>query len=441
MRILLINPWIHDFAAYDLWSKPLGLLTIAAHLKKLGCSIGYIDCLDRFHPRLKKFLTGKLPRTSVYGSGNYFTQAINKPLVFASIPRTYKRYGMPIEVFEELLKEEPRPDVILVSSAMTYWYGGVVEAIALAKKSFKGVPVLLGGIYAQLCPIHARDHSGADFVYNGKSITEVIKLISQYTNTALHLLASDTRGLFPLYELYAELPYVTLRTSSGCPFRCSYCGWYLLEDVIRQTEPERVVRHIARYHNRHGIKNFAFYDDALLYRAENHLIKILKHLIKQKISVYFHTPNGLHVRYITEEIAMLMKKSGFVKPRLGLETVSGARQRQTGAKTTNKEFLRAVTFLKKAGFSSKDIAVNIMIGLPGQDAKEIKDSIAFCAKENLRICLEEYSPVPGTKDFLKSGLTDRSDPLLHNNSAFPLYRAADYHTFQDIKNMVHMLNQ
>jgi len=27
-RILLINPWIYDFAAYDLWVKPLGLLSL-----------------------------------------------------------------------------------------------------------------------------------------------------------------------------------------------------------------------------------------------------------------------------------------------------------------------------------------------------------------------------------------------------------------------------
>jgi hypothetical protein len=50
MRALFINPLIHDFAAYDLWVKPLGLLTIAAYLKKLGVSISLIDCLDRSHP-------------------------------------------------------------------------------------------------------------------------------------------------------------------------------------------------------------------------------------------------------------------------------------------------------------------------------------------------------------------------------------------------------
>jgi hypothetical protein len=51
-HILLINPWIHDFAAYDFWAKPLGLLTIAGILRLHGYEITYIDCLDRFHPEL-----------------------------------------------------------------------------------------------------------------------------------------------------------------------------------------------------------------------------------------------------------------------------------------------------------------------------------------------------------------------------------------------------
>ena len=32
-HILLINPWITDFAAYNFWIKPLGLLYIASLLK------------------------------------------------------------------------------------------------------------------------------------------------------------------------------------------------------------------------------------------------------------------------------------------------------------------------------------------------------------------------------------------------------------------------
>lgn len=64
MRVLLVNPYIHDFAAFDLWSKPLWILKIAGYLKKLNCEISLIDCLDRFHPSLNEFLKGKTPKSS-----------------------------------------------------------------------------------------------------------------------------------------------------------------------------------------------------------------------------------------------------------------------------------------------------------------------------------------------------------------------------------------
>ena len=53
-RVLLVNPWVYDFAAYDLWSKPLGLLYIAAFLRKYDFQVEYIDCMDRYHPQLSK---------------------------------------------------------------------------------------------------------------------------------------------------------------------------------------------------------------------------------------------------------------------------------------------------------------------------------------------------------------------------------------------------
>jgi len=53
-NILLVNPWIHDFAAYDFWAKPMGLLSIASILRSHGFGVYYIDCLDRFHPNAPK---------------------------------------------------------------------------------------------------------------------------------------------------------------------------------------------------------------------------------------------------------------------------------------------------------------------------------------------------------------------------------------------------
>ena len=45
--ILLINPWITDFAAHDLWAKPMGLLMLASLLREGGCRVSFVDCLDR----------------------------------------------------------------------------------------------------------------------------------------------------------------------------------------------------------------------------------------------------------------------------------------------------------------------------------------------------------------------------------------------------------
>ena len=48
--LLLINSWITDFAAFDLWSKPLGLLYLAGLLRQNGHSVRLIDWLDRYDP-------------------------------------------------------------------------------------------------------------------------------------------------------------------------------------------------------------------------------------------------------------------------------------------------------------------------------------------------------------------------------------------------------
>ena len=52
-KILLVNPPIYDFAAYDFWLKPYGLLSVAGYLQKKA-DFELFDYLDRLHPLLKK---------------------------------------------------------------------------------------------------------------------------------------------------------------------------------------------------------------------------------------------------------------------------------------------------------------------------------------------------------------------------------------------------
>jgi hypothetical protein len=127
MQALLVNPWIYDFAAYNLWSEPIGLLAIGACLQGLGWRVSLLDCLDRRHPDLR----GCKIREDTYGRGHYLKTVVPKPDAVRHIPRRFGRYGLPLDTIRRELAAMPAPDVALVTSGMTYWYPGVQQTIAV----------------------------------------------------------------------------------------------------------------------------------------------------------------------------------------------------------------------------------------------------------------------------------------------------------------------
>lgn len=428
LRALVVNPYIYDFACYDLFSKPVGALQIAAALKSSGFRIDLIDCLDRAKLNIKSS-----------GCGNYAFEAVKSPEIFKHIPRIYKRYGISPEVFKQIIARINKPDIILVTSGMTYWYKGAFEVIDILKNKFKDAAVMLGGIYATLCYEHALRFSGADLVYKGTGMNGIINKISELTGVKLNI----TKGAYymPAYELYDKLNYVTLRTSSGCPFKCSYCGWHLMEEKISQRDPEKVVSEIEYFYKKMRVKNFAFYDEALFYNPQKHIKKIIKILLEKRIRADFYTPNGLHARFLDKESAELMKKCNFVQPRLGFESSSLRRQERTGGKIYNDELSAAVKLLKSAGYSAREIGIYVLMGLPNQSCLEMENTIKYAHSLKTRVYIEEYSPIPGTPDYDRSGLSRDCDPLWHNNSVFPLYDHGRSLEFQRLKKMNHELNK
>src|SRR5512135_578985 len=110
-HLLLINPWIYDFTAYDFWMKPLGLLQVAGLLRAAGpFELSYIDCLDRTHPGL-----GKPAPMKPDGRGPLPKETVDKPFVLRGVPRRFSRYGIPTRLFEDALSAVRRPDAVLVT--------------------------------------------------------------------------------------------------------------------------------------------------------------------------------------------------------------------------------------------------------------------------------------------------------------------------------------
>jgi len=425
-HILLINPWITDFAAYHLWIKPLGLLSIASLLRKNGFRVTLIDCLD-FDIKRKK-----------YGDGNFFKTRMEKPVLLKSVPRYYSQYGIPEEMLLKRLSFLEEPDLIGVTSGMTYWYPGVFKIIEITRKFFKKAPIVLGGIYARLCYDHAKKYSGVDIVFNGRKEIEVLKLISGLTEFEIDLskfrnpqsLPVRQAGAFriddlpyPSFDLYPQLDFICMATSRGCPLKCTYCASHFLTKDFFRRDPFKVVEEIEYWTTQYHVNNIAFYDDAFLINPSENFIPIFKEVIKKGTRCNFHTPNGLHIKEIDGEVGDLLFQGGFKTIRLGFETSNEETQIETGKKVDNPSFQRAVRNLKKAGYSGEEIGVYIMVGLPEQRVEEAEESIAFVKETGAKPILVEYSPIPHTPLFEKakqmSPFDIENEPLFHNNSILP----------------------
>ena len=99
--------------------------------------------------------------------------------------------------------------------------------------------------------------------------------------------------------------------------------------------------------------------------------------------------------------------------------------RDLDKKLSEGEFERAVHNLKTAGFSSEEMGVYILMGLPGQSVESVLETIDFVGRTGETPYLAEYSPIPKTPMWkMATAHSDydlSSEPLFHNNTLLPCW--------------------
>ena len=399
MKILLINPPIYDFAVYDFWMKPLGLLYLSSFLKKEKHQVGLLDATNRLDPYFKNI------KGDTFGRGKIQSRKVRKPEILKNIPGTFKRYGIPSKVIGERIQDF-NPEIVMLTCSMTYWYPGLLEIKEVIKSLGIKPILLLGGIYASLLGDHARK-LGFDRIYskNENYIEEIGLEIPEHFRCFPP----------PDYSHYSNLSYACLSTSVGCPFTCPYCSSSYFCKSKEDKEEKQIVEEIYHLYKK-GIKRFAFYDDALLI-TQKRFIRLCERIKEKGIAADFFTPNGLHSRFISREVASSMYETGFKEPRISLETADKSIQEKLSMKTSNDEFIKAVENLTIAGYKKKNIYTYLLAGVPGISYESVEQSILFVAKIGVKISLAEFSPIPGTK--MGENLPD---PLLTNNTVYYHYK-------------------
>jgi hypothetical protein len=421
-RILLVQPPIYDFAAYDFWLRPLGLLRVAGQLRGQA-EMTLFDFLDRRHPAAAAgAATGgdaathsPHRRLDAWGRGEFLTQVVPKPAALAPVPRRFRRLGLPREVFRRFLTDAGGAyDFALVQTTMTYWYPGVREVIEDLRELAPTARIVLGGVYATICPHHARS-LGADLVVAGRDLTPLWQLLG----------LPGQADQPPLWEACDQPRTGAIKLTEGCPLRCTYCSVPLVYGGFTTRPTAQCIGELELM-LRQGVRDVAFYDDALLCRPQDALLPFLRQAGERPGRVNFHTPNALHARLVTPALAAAMVGGGFRTFYLGFESVSDAWQGHTGGKVGRDDLAPAVEDLRSAGAAAGDITAYIIIGHPDDDEQAVEESMACANALGVRITLADFSPVPGTPDGERCRQwADIDEPLWHNKTAFAWARLGE----------------
>jgi hypothetical protein len=404
-RVLLVNPAIHDFAAYDFWLRPYGLLSVAGELRGQADFLCF-DYLNRRHP----FLFGRRElQSDRWRRGRFYSERIDRPACLHDIPRYFQRFGLPRDLFCRFLHEQRPCDYVWIETVMTYWYPSVAEVIEDVRAVWPQTKIVLGGNYVTLCADHAR-RLDADLQVAGTDLQPLWDFLG----------VSPETGQPALWEVYGDTDVGVLKLGEGCPFRCTYCSVPTVYGDFKARSLERSRAELDLLIAQ-GVRNVAFYDDALLFDSEVVLVPFLQELVRRGAPVNLHTPNALNARFLTRDLADLMVRAGFKTFFLGFESRSRHWQQNTGGKVYSEEFAEAVSHLIAAGAEPAEITAYQILGHPQSDLQELEDSMHFVHSLGVRGMLADFSPIPGTPDGEACGRwVDMSEPLMHNNTAFPI---------------------
>lgn len=231
-----------------------------------------------------------------------------------------------------------------------------------------------------------------------------------------------------------------LKITDGCPFKCSYCSVPQIYGGFKPRNIDRCIREFDNL-NQAGVRNIAFYDDALLHKPEEIFFPLLEHIKQKGTHINLHTPNALNARFLTPQAAERMVSAGFKTFYIGFESSNSRWQRQTGSKVFSDELSQAVKNLKAKGVPGSRITAYQILGHPAGERQDLENSMRFVNSLGVRGMLADFSPIPDTPDGELAGKTvDMAEPLNHNKTSFPI-RKLGFDEVNRLKEIQKRLNQ
>ena len=161
-----------------------------------------------------------------------------------------------------------------------------------------------------------------------------------------------------------------VQTKRGCPHKCIYCSYPVLEGArIRPRDPSAVVadvRHLVEQHN----AAYIFFTDSVFNDDEGHFLSVVRELHSEGIKVpwtAFFKPSGLD-----DETVELMRETGLHAAEIGSDAASDTALRNLGKSFLFQDIVDCNDLFARHGVAS---AHYFMFGCPGENPELVLEGI------------------------------------------------------------------
>lgn len=342
------------------------------------------------------------------------------PLGLACLAAVLEQAGISVEVidawaerysFEDLGREVAlrRPDMAGITM-MSPFYTAAMRSVDIVRER-TGALIVVGGPHPSALPEDClADNAHIDFVVIGEGEQTLLDLVLSLegqnkdprsiagiafrqdgrivtTGNArpiqdLDSLPLPARRYFPLekYKTHPPYgkknPYMTLITSRGCPFRCTYCSKSVFGNRYRALSPLRVVAEVKHIIQEFGVKEIHFYDDDFTIDPDR-TAEICERLVRAKLPISWSCTT--RVDLVNVKLLNKMKQAGCWMISYGVESADPTILRQIRKGYTLDTIQKAFRITREVGM--RTIAY-FMAGLPGENKKTLENTINFSLELN-----------------------------------------------------------
>ncbi len=431
MRVALIIPPYRYLNRFALRTEPLGVEYLASFLRKHGHEILIFDASLVISPE-------KLNHSCFY-------------------------YGLKDHTIKETVRRFA-PDVVGISCYYNFNAQDAYKVAVLVKEVSPKIITVMGGVYPSIYKQKILKDCGAiDYAVVGEGEQSFLSLLSNLNTKAIRDIEGllyrqnneivynekssfiDDPGELPrpardlhditrymnsktvLYGL-GDRPTLSLLTSRSCPKRCTFCNmWQTQGPDWRFRSPENVLEEIDEIVNKYKAQHVFIMDDN--FNLDPQRVKVIcEGIIKRGYRFKWNTPNGISVKNINGELAVLMKRAGCVNVCLGIESGSEyIRNRIMKKNVSNQDIESTVKHFRKAKIP---VGALLIIGMPGETREYFKESIKFLKSLPLSFVSPSFAiPFRGTmlyNNLIRNNIITEDFDVGMDNLKFPVFTTPDF---------------